>query len=469
MWIFLVLMTIANLGGTKRVRKEPRQISVVSTGEESGSELDPKLCMIRTRKRVMTSVASIDQRRRRGPNINKKASHILDKIVENQPDARITLRKDTYTKKFVGDSAAYFATEVGIVMRKFCPMEFHTWEKVPKENKEEMIDRLRAKFEILHADIVLMECVDEQMRRQWKRTRNTLKDFWKKNGGMTDPQLARSKMKPDCRSKEDWSHLCDYWETDKAQKYADQMKNNREKLVISSRGGSRSIANHKFSMATSQLKNKETQLPPTPIELYHKLHFHPTKEWLNDETRIQYENILQMKEDECTKLVSAGISITPEMEYEIEKKAVKTVCARHKTLLSGWEASSGPIMRKKDLHILSAAEPSQSASTDEMALKNKVTALEEEVRENKEKVKQSEEKCEKMLQFMISKFPDSQNILCPPDKEGFRASDDMPNISDEELKDIVFETDVHSLKILLETNDIVSETELGEFGFMDIY
>lgn len=59
MWIFLVLMTIANLGGTKRVRKEPRQISVVSTGEESGSELDPKLCMLRTRKRVMTSVASI--------------------------------------------------------------------------------------------------------------------------------------------------------------------------------------------------------------------------------------------------------------------------------------------------------------------------------------------------------------------------------------------------------------------------
>nr|KAJ0190804.1 hypothetical protein LSAT_V11C800438720 [Lactuca sativa] len=59
-----------------------------------------------------------NQRRRRGPNINKKASHILDKIVVNQPHAWITLRKDTYTKKFVGDSAVYFATEVGIVMRK---------------------------------------------------------------------------------------------------------------------------------------------------------------------------------------------------------------------------------------------------------------------------------------------------------------------------------------------------------------
>ena len=75
---------------------------------------------------------------------------------------------------------------------------------------------MKAKFEIPHADIVLMECVDEQMQRQWKRTWNNLKDFWKKNGGMTDPQLTRSKMKPDCRSKEDWSHLCDYWETDKA-------------------------------------------------------------------------------------------------------------------------------------------------------------------------------------------------------------------------------------------------------------
>ncbi|KAL4556550.1 hypothetical protein LXL04_039206 [Taraxacum kok-saghyz] len=30
--------------------------------------------------------------------------------------------------------------KVGIVMRKFCPLEFHTWENVPNENKEEMID-----------------------------------------------------------------------------------------------------------------------------------------------------------------------------------------------------------------------------------------------------------------------------------------------------------------------------------------
>ncbi|CAH1426987.1 unnamed protein product [Lactuca virosa] len=138
------------------------------------------------------------------PNINKKVSHIL----ENQPDARITLTRDTYTKKFIGDSTISFETEVGIVMRSFCQMEFHTWEKVAKENKEEMINRLHENFELPHEDKVLMEYLDEQMRRQWKRTQNIFKDYWKKNRGMTDPQLARSKMKPNCRSEEDWGYLC---------------------------------------------------------------------------------------------------------------------------------------------------------------------------------------------------------------------------------------------------------------------
>ncbi|KAL4576253.1 hypothetical protein LXL04_012344 [Taraxacum kok-saghyz] len=83
---------------------------------------------------------SQSQQRKRGRNINKKASEVLEKINKTVPGARITLTRDIYTKKFVRDSATYFSTEVGIVMRKFCPLEFHTWENVPNENKEEMID-----------------------------------------------------------------------------------------------------------------------------------------------------------------------------------------------------------------------------------------------------------------------------------------------------------------------------------------
>ncbi|KAL4565074.1 hypothetical protein LXL04_029156 [Taraxacum kok-saghyz] len=91
-------------------------------------------------------------------------------------------------------------------------------------------------------------------------------------------------------------------------------------LVVPSRGGSRSIANHKYAT----------------------------------------ENIVKMKEDECAKLDSAGTTITPEMEYEIEKNAVTTVCSKPKTILSGWESSSGPVMRKKDIPYFLASESSQS-------------------------------------------------------------------------------------------------------------
>ncbi|KAL4561611.1 hypothetical protein LXL04_033781 [Taraxacum kok-saghyz] len=451
MWILLVMMTIVHLEGSKRVRKGPLPPSVDTTCEEGGSEQDPKLCTLRRRKHAMTSVGKtgkpsvqqeellqdklldqiqlpkpvkrrlfrtqrltrvlqkevvpekipnqlhhlifitlfvklriknkcygVRQRRKRGPNINKKATQVLDNLKESNSAARLTLTRDIYTMKFVGDSATYFATEVGIVIRKYCPLEFHTWEKVPNENKEDMMDRLR---------------------RQWKRTRSTLKAYWVKNGGIADPSSAKSKMDPKCRSKEDWEHMCKYWETDKAQKYADQMKQNREKLVVPSRGGSRSIANHKYAMT-----DKNTQLQPNPIKLYHKLHF-KTK-WINEESRIEYENIVKMKDDECAKLVSAGITITPEMEYEIEKNAVTTVCSKPKTLLLGWESSSGPVMRKKDIPYFLASESSQSTSKDDEEWKIKYVALEEEQRINKEelriyqkKFKRSEEKSEKLSQF----------------------------------------------------------------------
>ncbi|KAL4567206.1 hypothetical protein LXL04_022782 [Taraxacum kok-saghyz] len=394
MWILLMMMNVVTLGGNKRVRKEPLPKPV----EGSGTEEDPKLSTLRRRKRAVTSVDKIGkwskpsknwingpfqqeellqdklldkiqlpkpvkrrlfrlqrltrvlqqqkevvpekipnqlhhrQRRRRGPNINKKATQVLDNLKESHSAARLTLTRDIYTMKFVGDSATYFATEVGIVIRKYCPLEFHTWEKVPNENKEDMMDRLRVKFQKPHKDKALVKCVEMHLQRQWKRTRSTLKAHWK---------------------------------------YVDQMKQNREKLMVPSRGGSRSIANHKYAMT-----DKNTQLQTNPIKLYHKLHF-KTK-WINDE-----KNIVKMKDDECAKLVSAGTTITLEMEYEIEKNAITTVCSKPKTLLSECESSSGPVMRKKDIPYFSASESSQSTSKDDEEWKSKYVALEEEQRINK--------------------------------------------------------------------------------------
>ncbi|KAF5759389.1 hypothetical protein HanXRQr2_Chr16g0740681 [Helianthus annuus] len=54
------------------------------------------------------------------------------------------------------------------------------------------------------------------------------------------------------------------------------MELNRGKQAIASGGGSRSIANHVFHMI-----NRETQTPPSPFEVYYKLHYNAKKGWLN--------------------------------------------------------------------------------------------------------------------------------------------------------------------------------------------
>lgn len=91
-----------------------------------------------------------------------------------------------------------------------------------------------------------------------------------------------------------------------------------------------------------------------------------------------------------------------------QKKSVKIVCAKHKTLLSRWEASSIYEGGGGNLHTLSTMYSFQSTSKDEKDLKSQVAAPEEELWENEEKVKQGDENYEKMLQFKISKFPNSQ-------------------------------------------------------------
>ncbi|MFS7922920.1 hypothetical protein Hanom_Chr03g00254681 [Helianthus anomalus] len=95
-----------------------------------------------------------------------------------------------------------------------------------------------------------MGYVDSRLHYQWKRTRGELSAHWKNNGGKTNPRLARSMMKSNCRSPEDWNHLCDYWELESTRRYSDQMECNRGKQVVTSRGGSRSIANHVYHMVS---------------------------------------------------------------------------------------------------------------------------------------------------------------------------------------------------------------------------
>ncbi|KAF5816032.1 hypothetical protein HanXRQr2_Chr03g0129851 [Helianthus annuus] len=275
---------------------------------------------------------------------------------------------DEHTISFIGTSATDFATECGIIMRNFCPMNYHTWESVPEDAKTLMYEKLEGKFKLLRTNTIFMEYVNARLHAQWKRTRGKWSEHWKKNGGKPNLQLARSKRKSDCPIQE-WNHLCDYWEL--------------EKTKI----------------------NPETQMPPSPLELYHKLHFNATKQgWLNENSRIEYENIIAHKQAALDELNSKGITITTTMEHQLDKEAIKSVCGRKKTIQSAWEVGVGPVLRKKDSWMKSVAESFQRDSSENESLRNKVIALEA-------KQKRDKEKYERMFEFIGTKFPDFESTI----------------------------------------------------------
>ncbi|MFS8026839.1 putative transposase, Ptta/En/Spm, plant [Helianthus anomalus] len=289
MWMFVLLMMVLT---RTRSEDDSRVLTTQSTAEGSAPARMSRPNRRRKRNSTNTGATeqpadteqqSVDPPKRRGPNLNLSVNRTLKDLPEG---SKIPLRMDEHTISFIGTSATDFATECGIIMRNICPMNYHTWESVPEDAKTLMYEKLEGKFELLRTNTIFMEYVNARLHAQWKRTRGKWSEHWKKNGGKTNPQLARSKRKSDCPIQE-WNHLCDYWELEKTKKYSDKMEANRAKQVNISRGGSRSIANH-----TYQMINPETQMPPSPLELYHKLHFNATKQgWLNENSRIEYVSI----------------------------------------------------------------------------------------------------------------------------------------------------------------------------------
>ncbi|KAI3670869.1 hypothetical protein L1987_87512 [Smallanthus sonchifolius] len=122
---------------------------------------------------------------------------------------------DTNTKAFIGESATTFATEIGIVIRNDCPMNFHKWDLIPEAMKTILYEKLEGKFQLLRTNKAFMKYVDGRLHAQWVRTRGALSRHWKENGGKTYPQRARLQVHSNCWSQDDWDHVCDYWELEK--------------------------------------------------------------------------------------------------------------------------------------------------------------------------------------------------------------------------------------------------------------
>ncbi|KAJ0715163.1 putative transposase, Ptta/En/Spm, plant [Helianthus annuus] len=409
MWMFMLMMMVLTRARPEEDSRAPTN-PLVAEGSASARVLRKNR---RRKSKEITTTDSlaephVDQHveqsaeqhanppKRRGPSIN----HSVTRYLQNMPEGfKIPLTLDKATKAFIGTSTTDFATELGIIVRDVFPMRFYKWDSGTGR-----CENFDGKLELLRTDNVLMEYVNSRLHIQWKRSRGVLSQHWKNNGGKTNPRLARSNMHGDCRNQDDWNHLCDYWEPEKTRKYSDQMELNRRKQVNISRGLSVDSQS-----CIQNCKNPETQLPPSPLEVYYKLHYNANKKgWLNEDSRIVYDNICKQKEEAMARLNTEGTIVTTAMEHDVERKAIKSVCGRAKTIQSAWEVGVGPVLRKKDNWMKSAVESSQRDLTENEDLRNEVTEL-------KEELKQSNEKYERVTEFLSRKYLDFESTISTND------------------------------------------------------
>ncbi|KAL8242244.1 hypothetical protein R6Q59_012547 [Mikania micrantha] len=152
-------------------------------------------------------------------------------------------------------------------------------------------------------------------------------------------------------------------------------------------------------------------MPTSPLQVYYKLHFNAKKQgWLNDHARIEYENIIEHKKAAVNELTLKGTVITTDIEHNLEREAIQSVCGKQKTLQSAWEVGVGvgQVLRKKDSWMKTSVQSShQDSSHTNVDLENQVIAL-------KKKLEDSNEKYQRMSEFISTKFPEFENIISTP-------------------------------------------------------
>ncbi|KAJ0542212.1 hypothetical protein HanHA89_Chr09g0337301 [Helianthus annuus] len=131
MWMFMLVILVLT---RTRSKDDSRVLTTQSTAEGSAStriSRPNRRCKLNstntraTEQPADTEQQSVDPPKRRGPNLNLSVNRTLQDLPGG---SKIPLRMDEHTISFIGTSATDFETECGIIMRNFCPINYHRWE-----------------------------------------------------------------------------------------------------------------------------------------------------------------------------------------------------------------------------------------------------------------------------------------------------------------------------------------------------
>ncbi|GKD54106.1 F-box domain containing protein [Tanacetum coccineum] len=220
---------------------------------------------------------------------------------------------DKQTLNPLGPHAANWSNYIGEVVRSV-PLYYPSWEKVPKERKAAIISEIGTLFDLRpHMDSSRWTEIYEGINQHLQKAYNTNKASFKAKHWNADPTTgtydveAIRRARPEEITAAEWDKYIQFWNDPKNLARAAQNRLNRQKSVVISRQGSRSLARLRDEMRQAS----DTQEYPSLIDTFWRTH---TVDGVfpKDEDRRIYEEMKRLEatgeytEDEINALARGG-------------------------------------------------------------------------------------------------------------------------------------------------------------------
>ncbi|MCL7051386.1 hypothetical protein MKW94_030250 [Papaver nudicaule] len=238
----------------------------------------------------------------------------------------------------VCSNASHLASECGVIVRSLAPLRYKSWTKIPRVERNSMIERVKNKFIVDTSLPMVVEFLDKSMGKKYASRRTKMSSHFNSLVNAEGATVEDAKKKPYKNvTEDDWIWLCDnVFNTTAFKKRSAAGKKAREAVPYNHRGGSKSHAVHVEARRKSGVVQAE-------IGTFYDIHTYTTTKsdgttevvWISDEARIRWDKINELlqlgTEEGATPLTEAQVCA------QALKKKRKRRCASSDVDFNGGE------------------------------------------------------------------------------------------------------------------------------------
>ncbi|KAG6488200.1 hypothetical protein ZIOFF_056959 [Zingiber officinale] len=116
----------------------------------------------------------------------------------------------------IGPNAASFMTELGLLVKKFAPLQAKSWKHIPTENKRMIYDRISAAFDISFQEgsSSVMKETDRLMSARYRDNRSKMHNHYKKLSHLPPAERRQHIPIEFCETQDDWDYMCTLFESE---------------------------------------------------------------------------------------------------------------------------------------------------------------------------------------------------------------------------------------------------------------